>query len=77
LIPELICFKKGQIWNLGVRFWGNLSNFTNVQIIQNDRIVLAEDDEYYKINKLAPIIIKWNDNGKTKGGFKFQVQPMN
>jgi len=66
LIPELICFKKGQVWNLGIRFLGDLSCFSHIQIIQDDKTIQVENDEYYKIEKFAPITIKWKDKGKLR-----------
>jgi len=66
LIPEIICWKADERWNIGIKFSGNMVTSASIRVIQNNvRLKKHEtNDEYWNIKSLASLFVQWQENNE-------------
>ena len=66
LIPEIICWKIDELWNIGIKFSGNMVTSSTIRVIQNNvRLKKHEiNDTYWNIKSLSSLFVQWQENNE-------------
>ncbi len=66
LVPDIICWKVDEAWNIAIKFSGKMVNPALIRVIQNNVRLKKHEikEEYWNIKSLASLFVQWQENNE-------------